>query len=219
VLPKSVRGRHAASLLPHSASKTRVNALMGEKDRMRGFGSGVFAPKSEPPHPNPLPSGEREFVVPAAVYLHGKRLRSRDTSRRPSFFGARSANDFARLQKCGHVKRETGPVQGKGRGGPVFRSSVTRFRRFVAWIERSESRERLRGFIAAPRVSLRSPGLRNKLKEAERRQTQGSTAASCDAARALVERARLTAFHHGSHLRELFHPKGSASGQASWDAV
>jgi hypothetical protein len=45
------------------------------------------------------------------------------------------------------------------------------------------------------------------------------TAASCDAARALLERARLTAFHHGSHLRELFHPKGSASGQASWDVV
>ena len=34
-----------------------------------------------------------------------------------------------------------------------------------------------------------------------------------------TERARLSAFHHGSHLRELFHPKGSASGQASWDAV
>jgi hypothetical protein len=32
-------------------------------------------------------------------------------------------------------------------------------------------------------------------------------------------RARLSAFHHGSHLRELFHPKGSTSGQASWDAV
>ena len=32
-------------------------------------------------------------------------------------------------------------------------------------------------------------------------------------------RAHLTAFHHGSHLRELFHPKGSASGQASWDLV
>jgi hypothetical protein len=46
-----------------------------------------------------------------------------------------------------------------------------------------------------------------------------TTAASCDAARALLERARLTAFHHGSHLRELFHPKGSASGQASWDVV
>src|SRR4029077_9221834 len=55
--------------------------------------------------------------------------------------------------------------------------------------------------------------------EAERRQTLGTTAASCDAARALLERARLTAFHHGSRLRELFHPKGSASGQASWDAV
>src|SRR5580698_1883335 len=34
-----------------------------------------------------------------------------------------------------------------------------------------------------------------------------------------TERARLPAFHRGSHLRELFHPKGSASGQASWDAV
>src|ERR1700689_4514180 len=34
-----------------------------------------------------------------------------------------------------------------------------------------------------------------------------------------AERARLSAFHRGSHLRELFHPKGSASGQASWDAV
>src|SRR5580693_5616611 len=58
-----------------------------------------------------------------------------------------------------------------------------------------------------------------KMKEAERRQTPGTTAASCDAARAHTERARLPAFHHGSHLRELFHPKGSASGQASWDAV
>ena len=56
-------------------------------------------------------------------------------------------------------------------------------------------------------------------REAERRQTLVTTAASCDAARALLERAHLTAFHHGSHLRELFHPKGSASGQASWDAV
>src|ERR1700688_899045 len=36
------------------------------------------------------------------------------------------------------------------------------------------------------------------MKEAERRQTLGSTAASSDAARALSERARLTAFHRGS---------------------
>src|SRR5580704_3017943 len=57
------------------------------------------------------------------------------------------------------------------------------------------------------------------MKEAERRQTLGTTAASCDAARALLERARLPAFHRGSDLRELFHPKGSASGQASWDVV
>ena len=36
-----------------------------------------------------------------------------------------------------------------------------------------------------------------------------ATAASCDAARALLERARLTAFHHGSHLGEYFIPKVS----------
>src|SRR5580704_1605179 len=45
------------------------------------------------------------------------------------------------------------------------------------------------------------------MKEAERRQTQVTTAASCDAARALLERARLTAFHRGSHLRECLIPK------------
>src|ERR1700721_3005084 len=47
------------------------------------------------------------------------------------------------------------------------------------------------------------------MKEAERRQTLGTTAASCDAARALLERARLTAFHHGSHLGEYLIPKVS----------
>src|ERR1700721_2984012 len=40
------------------------------------------------------------------------------------------------------------------------------------------------------------------------------TAALAHGARS-AERARLSAFHRGSHLRELFHPKGSASGQAS----
>src|SRR6202051_2839056 len=57
------------------------------------------------------------------------------------------------------------------------------------------------------------------MKEAERRQTLGSTAASCDAARALSERARLTAFHRGSLPVGSIRPKGSASGQASWDLV
>ena len=82
-------------------------------------------------------------------------------------------------EKHGHVNGETGPVQGKGRGGPAFRSSVI------------------------PASSNQS----HKMKEAERRQTLGTTAASCDAARALLERARLTAFHHGSHLREYLIPK------------
>jgi hypothetical protein len=58
---------------------------------------------------------------------------------------ARSANNRAPI-KYGHVERETGPVQGKGRGGPGFRSSV---------------------------ISV-SPDQSHKKKEAERRQTQGN---------------------------------------------
>ena len=57
------------------------------------------------------------------------------------------------------------------------------------------------------------------MKEAERRQTQVTNRRIKRRGARSTERARLTAFHRGSHLRELFHPKGSASGQASWDAV
>src|ERR1700733_8110231 len=57
------------------------------------------------------------------------------------------------------------------------------------------------------------------LKEAERRQTQVTNRRILRHGARSTERARLPAFHRGSHLRELFHPKGSASGQASWDAV
>ena len=57
--------------------------------------------------------------------------------------------------------------------GPVFRSSATRFRRFVARIERSEIRERRFRSTAAPGFRSAQPGLRRKMKEAERRQTQG----------------------------------------------
>jgi hypothetical protein len=66
--------------------------------------------------------------------------------------------------------------------GPVFRSSVTS-------------------------VSPDQAFKKQLMKEAERRQTQGTTAASCDAARALSERARLSAFHRGSHPREYLIPK------------
>jgi hypothetical protein len=77
---------------------------------------------------------------------------------------ARAARDSLDLHD------EPGSALRKSGVGPGFRSSVTRFR---SPDERSDIRERLRGFTAAPRVSLRSPGLRNKMKEAERRQTQG----------------------------------------------
>jgi hypothetical protein len=103
--------------------------------------------------------------------------------------------------------------------GPGFRLCLRRFRRFVARSERSEIRERRFGLTAAPGFRSAQPGLRNKRRKRNAGKRRVTTAASSDAARALLERARLTAFHHGSHLRELFHPKGSASGQASWDAV
>ena len=57
------------------------------------------------------------------------------------------------------------------------------------------------------------------MKEAERRQTQVTNRRIKRCGARHSERARLPAFHHGSHLRELFHPKGSASGQASGDVV
>src|SRR5580693_5983339 len=62
----------------------------------------------------------------------------------------------------------------KVRGGAWLLSSLTRVSSFRSPDERSDIREQLRGFTAAPQVSLRSPGLRRKLKEAERRQTQGT---------------------------------------------
>ena len=83
----------------------------------------------------------------------------------------REARTIARRQNA-VTKRETGPVQ-RGQGWAclsVFRYAVSPFR---SPDERSDIRERWCGFTAAPRVSLRSPGLR-KMKEAERRQTQGN---------------------------------------------
>jgi hypothetical protein len=50
---------------------------------------------------------------------------------------------------------------------------------------------------------------RNKRRKRNAGKRWVATAASCDAARALLERARLTAFHHGSHLEEYFIPKVS----------
>ena len=124
------------------------------------------------------------------------------------------------MEKCGHVKRETGPVQGRAGVGPAFRSSVTSVSYFVGWAKaRSAVPTLYFPLDLTAWASLRSAPP-YKIEGSGTPANAGSpTAASCDAARALLERARLTAFHHGSHLRELFHPKGSASGQASWDAV
>ena len=157
---RELRERHAASLLPHSASKTRVNALMGEKDRMRGFGTRRTICNVRTPSPQPSPLWG-EGVRRASLY--GLSWQAPPFSRRisaPEFSFARDRECFARLQKCRHVKRETGPVQRRAGVGPAFRSSVTPVSPFRSPDERSDIRERWCGFIAAPRVSLRSPGLR-----------------------------------------------------------
>ena len=69
------------------------------------------------------------------------------------------------------------------------------------------------------RPSRQSQKIKKEIKEAERRQTLTNIRRILRCGARLARRARLSAFHRGSHLRELFHPKGSASGQASWDAV
>jgi hypothetical protein len=69
---------------------------------------------------------------------------------------ARSKIDRA-PEKYGHVKRETGPVQGKGRGGPDFLSSVIPASP-CSPDEQSDIRERSRGFDAAPGFRFAHPG-------------------------------------------------------------
>jgi hypothetical protein len=83
---------------------------------------------SEPPHPNPLPSGEREFIVPASAESHGKRSRSRGASWRLSVCLGAMENG-SRANKYDHINCETGSVQGKGRGGACL--SVFRYAGFV----------------------------------------------------------------------------------------
>src|SRR5580658_10865038 len=74
-------------------------------------------------------------------------------------------------------------------------------------------------FLYSLRPSRQSQEIKKEIKEAERRQTLINIRRILRCGARLARRARLSAFHRGSHLRELFHPKGSASGQASWDAV
>jgi hypothetical protein len=79
---------------------------------------------SEPPHPDPLPSGEREFSARASTNFHGTCLRSRGTSRRPSLSARELRTARARILLSLQVRNRSGA--GKGQGWlPAFRSSVT----------------------------------------------------------------------------------------------
>ena len=99
------------------------------------------------------------------------------------------------------------------------------------WCERSHSRNAIRvGVLSRARCEfgnlLRYPPLATCFSLPSQKKKGGGTPANAGHHRRILRcgthpagRARLSAFHHGSHLRELFHPKGSASGQASWHAV
>jgi len=106
--------------------------------------------------------------------------------------------DFSR------VKRETGSGKETDRGG-AYRS-FCRNARFADQNSRKKAKERRR-------------------KENEKKDSGTPANADpypphpCGCGSRLARRARLSAFHRGSHPREIFHPKGSASGQASWDVV
>ena len=122
---EGLRGRHAASLLPHSASKTRVNALMGEKDRLRGFGRWSFIlnlPNPLTPTLSPLGRGsslcQLQRTCMASAFVLAARLCVR------VFLCAIADGSHA----CKNVVTFSAkPVRLKGRAGvgPVFRSSVT----------------------------------------------------------------------------------------------
>ena len=90
--------------------------------------------------------------MPASADFHGKHSRSRGTSRRTSF-SARDRERYARLQKCGHVKRETSSVQGKGRGGACL--SVFRYVRFA----RSRLQEKINEGSGTPANAGHQPPL------------------------------------------------------------
>jgi hypothetical protein len=118
------RERDAASLLPHSASKTRANALMGEKDRMRGFG------------PRSLILNLPNLLTPTLSPLgRGSRLRQplRTFMARASVLAARLGARVFRRANCElrarlhiAVTSSAKPVRSRERAGvvPVFRSSV-----------------------------------------------------------------------------------------------
>jgi hypothetical protein len=56
-----------ASLLPISAFTRVFDALLGEKDGMRGAGLTEQSAAPEPPHPIPLPAEEREELAARAL--------------------------------------------------------------------------------------------------------------------------------------------------------
>jgi hypothetical protein len=109
---------------------------------------------------------------------------------------SRRASSPERCKTC-HVKRE-------GRGGHGKRGVVPLFPYSLRPSRQSQEIKQ---------------ETKKEIKEAERRQTLINIRRILRCGARLARRARLSAFHRGSHLRELFHPKGSASGQASWDAV
>jgi hypothetical protein len=175
--------------------------LAAPSPRVRGEGWGEggvaailsFAKNSQPSReapssrPSPRTRGEGGVALRATIYFarfdfrvcHGQALSPRGAPLRPSLCHARDRKRIARRHVA--VTSSAKPVRSKERVGvaPAFQSSVTPV----------------------------SPDQSNKRRKRNAGKRRSPTAASCDAARALLERARLPAFHRGSHLREYLIPK------------
>jgi hypothetical protein len=111
------------------------------------------------------------LVFLALGIFHGQTLPSRGALLRPRFVVRTIGNGSRAGEIRSHqLRNRFGPRKGQGWGLP-FGLPLRQFRP-VARIARSEIRERRFGSIAAPGFRFAQPGLRRKLKEAERRQTQ-----------------------------------------------
>ncbi len=187
---------------------------------MRGFGRWSFFSNFRTPSPQPSPLWG-EGVLCASFC--GLAWQAPSFSRRISaceFFGARSRTDRVLAKMWSRLARNrSGPK--KVRGGAwlsSFRYAVSSFRRFVARMERSEIRERHRRLHRRSRIALRSIRATKKMKEAERRQTLIRILRILRCGSRLAARSFVGVPPRLSP-EGVFHPKGSASGQASWDAV
>jgi hypothetical protein len=127
------------------------------------------------------------------------------------------ASRAARLSS--HQRRNrSGPRKEQG-VGPAFRSSVMPISPNRSPDERSDIRERRTGCSVRPGYRFAHPGDEENRRKRNADKRGSATAAPCGAARALRRARSSVGVPPRLSPKGVSHPEGSASGQASWDAV